>query len=298
MRISSHQLYLTTVSNIQQGTEAFNKYSVQLATSERILKPSDDPLGTMTVMNLDTQLKSLEQYKSNMDDIEYTLGQQETQLTSIVDLLISLQGLVTTAADGSMGPDEIVALGQEMSVLFPAMVDLLNATNGSGEYFFSGSETQTMPFQLDASGQYQYMGDDNIRMVAISDDSSVFSNVVGSDIAPNAQFLNDMKDYLALVSSPPATGVGNESRDMLNSIDDFLTTLSGQITRIGGVRSSIELMALGNEDIALFTQGLKDDISEVDVAETYIKMNEAMASYESSLQVYSKISQLSLFSLI
>ncbi|MBU3023136.1 flagellar hook-associated protein FlgL [Aestuariibacter sp. A3R04] len=298
MRVSSHQLYLTTVRNIQQGTEAFNKYSVQLATSERILKPSDDPLGTMTVMNLDTQLKSLEQYKSNMDDVEFTLGQQETQLTSIVDLLISLQGLVTTAADNSMGTDEILALGQEMSVLFPGIVDLLNATNGNGEYFFSGSETQTMPFQLDGAGKYQYMGDDNIRMVATSDDSSVFSNVVGSDIAPNAQFLNDMNDYLAIVASPPATGVGNESRYMLDSIEDFLGTLTGQITRIGGVRSSIELMALGNEDIALFTQGLKDDISEADTAETYIKMNEAMASYESSLQVYSKISQLSLFSLI
>ena len=298
MRISSQQMYLTTINNIHQSTSEFNKYSIQASTSQRILKPSDDPLGTMTVMSLDTELDSLEQYKSNMGDVEYTLGQQETQLSSVNNLLLSLQSLATIAADGSMGEEEIKALGQEMSTLFPGIVDLLNATNGDGQYFFSGSETQTMPFQLDGLGQYQYMGDDIVRMVAVSDDSSVISNVVGSDIAPGAQFLNDMVDYLNLVASPPAAGVGVESRALVDSIDSFLGTLSGEITRIGGVRASLETMTLGNEDIALFTQGLKDDISEADAAETFVKMNEAMASYESSLQVYSRISQLSLFSLI
>lgn len=298
MRISSHQYHINSINNIQRGTELYNKYSVQLATNERIAKPSDDPLGTMMVMTLDTELKSLDQYKSNMEAVDFTLGQQETQLSSIVNLLSSLQSLVTTAADGSMGVDELSALGQEMSILFPGIVDLLNATNGDGQYFFSGSETQTMPFQLDGTGQYQYMGDDNIRQVAVSADSQVVSNILGSDIAPNADFLNDMQDYLALIAAPPAAGLGNESRQLITSIADFLGSTTAEITRIGGIRASLDSIVDGNQDISLFTQSLRDDISEVNYPETYVKMNEAMASYESSLQVYSKISKLSLFSLI
>jgi flagellar hook-associated protein 3 FlgL len=298
MRISTHQFHLNNISNIEHSTGLYNKYSVQLATNERILKPSDDPLGTVMVMTLDNELKLLEQYKSNMGAVDFTMGQQETQLTSIVNLLSSLQSLVTTAADGAMGVDELKALGQEMSVLFPGMVDLLNATNGEGQYYFSGSETNTKPFQLDGAGQYQYMGDDNIRHVTVSANSEVASNIVGSDLAPNATFLNDMQTYLALIAAPPATGLGTESRQMIDNIAGFLGDVSGQITIIGGTRASLDSIVAGNEDIALFTQGLRDDISEVDYPSTYVKMTEAMASYESSLQVYSKISKLSLFSLI
>ncbi len=298
MRVSTNQIHQTTIRNIEQGSSLYNKYSVQLATNERIAKPSEDPLGTVMLMTLDAELSSLDQYQSNMEAVEFTLGQQESQISSIVNLLSSLQSLVTTAADGSMGTEELEALGQEMQVLFPGIVDLLNATDGDGRYYFSGSQTGTMPFQQDAAGNWSYLGDNGIRSVAVSADSTVISNVVGSDIAPNADFLNDMQAYLDLIATPPATGVGDESRDMIDSIAGFLSSVTGELTRIGGVLSSLDTIVEGNEDIALFTQGLRDDISEVDYPSTYVKMNEAMASYESSLKVYSKISELSLFSLI
>ena len=57
-------------------------------------------------------------------------------------------------------------------------------------------------------------------------------------------------------------------------------------------------MALGNEDIALFTETLRDDIKEVDYPEAYVKMNQAMASYESSLKVYSSVTKMTLFSYV
>lgn len=297
MRVSTHQYHLNTLRNIQHGAEQFNEYSVQLATNKRIARPSDDPLGTVMLLTLDSELKALDQYKNNMESVHFTLGQQETQLSSIVTQLFSLQELMTTAADGSMGEAELAALGQEMAVLFPGIVDLLNATDGNGRYFFSGSLTDTKPFEVNGAGQYQYNGDDNVRKVAVSADSQVDANIVGSNLAPNADFLNDMQDYLALIAAPPAAGVGNESRAMLGSISDFLATVTGEVTRIGGVRASLDSIVMGNEDITLFTQGLRDDISEVDYPSTYVKMNEAMASYESTLKVYSSVSKLSLFSM-
>ena len=298
MRVSSHQFHLNSIKNIQSNTENFNEKSIQLATNKRILKPSDDPLGTVMIMNLGSEIKSLEQYKTNMDAVNFSLGQQEVQLSAIVNQIYSLQSLITTAADGSMGESEIKALGQEMSVAFPAIVDLLNATDSDGKYYFSGSKTDEKPFQIDATGNYVYAGDDIVREVAVSDDSSVKNNIVGNDLDPGAGFLNAMQDYLVEVNNPPAGGVGNQSRVMIDKLADFLGTISSQVTTIGSTMASLDSITTSNQDITTFTVNLQDDLSAVDYPEAFISMNESMAAYESSMQVYSTVSQLSLISYI
>lgn len=299
MRVSSHLYQQNIIRTLNQGTVDYNRLSVQLATTQRITKPSDDPLGSVMLLTLDGELSSIKQYQSNMNDVEYTLGQQETQLSSVVNILNSMQEMATTAADGSMGETEITALGQQMGVLFPAIVDLLNTTDGDGRYYFSGSLTNVMPFQKDLSGQYQYQGDSNIRQVAVSSDSKVISNVVGSDIDPGASFLNQMQDYLTLLNTDPGNAtIGDESRNMMDGINSFLQGVTDQLTKIGATRASLESIKQGNDDIAVYTQGLRDDISQVDYAQTYVKLNETVASYESTLKVYNRVSQLSLFSML
>ena len=298
MRVSSHQFHLNSIKNIQSNTENFNEKSIQLATNKRILKPSDDPLGTVMIMNLGSEIKSLEQYKTNMDAVNFSLGQQEVQLSAIVNQIYSLQSLITTAADGSMGESEIKALGQEMSVAFPAIVDLLNATDSDGKYYFSGSKTDEKPFQIDATGNYVYAGDDIVREVAVSDDSSVKNNIVGNNLDPGAGFLNAMQDYLGEVKNPPAGGVGNQARVMIDKLADFLGTISSQVTTIGSTMASLDSITTSNQDITTFTVNLQDDLSAVDYPEAFISMNESMAAYESSMQVYSTVSKLSLFSYI
>jgi flagellar hook-associated protein 3 FlgL len=298
MRVSSNQYHLTTIRNIQQSTAEYSKLSTQLATNQRIQNPSDDPLGSVMMLTLNSELTKLEQYKSNMNAVHFNLGQQETQLSSIVNTLYSIQEIVTTAADGTMGQAELEAFSQELAVLMPGIVDLLNAKDGNGNYYFSGSLTDVKPFERDGAGVYQYNGDSRVRQIAVSDNSSVPGNIVGSALDPGVNFLNEMQTYLDLISTAPAGGVGDESRDMLGHISSFLATVSGEITRIGGTLASLDDMALGNEDIALFTETLRDDIKEVDYPEAYVKMNQAMASYESSLKVYSSVSRLTLFSYV
>jgi flagellar hook-associated protein 3 FlgL len=296
MRVSTHQYHLNMLRNIEQSTAQYNQHSVSLASGKRIQRPSDDPLGTVMLMTLNSELTALEQYQSNMDAVHYKLGQQETQLSGIVNILYSIQELITKSADGSMGDVEHQALGHEMSVLFPAIVDLLNAKDANGQYYFSGSLTDTIPFQLDGLGNFQYLGDNLVRDVKVSENARVTSNILGSDLAPNADFLNQMKDYLALFSPVPDPSIGDESRNMIGNLNNFLASVTGEITRIGAIRSGLDEVALGSEEIAMFTGNLRDDISATDYAATYMKMNQALASYESSLQVYASVTRLSLFS--
>lgn len=296
MRVSSSQYHDTAIRNIQISSQKYSQLSVQMATNERITKPSDDPLGSVLVLRLDSELTSLEQYGKNMELVTYTLSQQETQLSSINNLLLSVQSLVTAAADGSYGEDELKAMANELAVLMPGIADLLNAKDGNGNYLFAGSEIDQQPFVKDGTGQYIYQGDALVRKVAVSSNTLVDANIVGSDLVPGATFLNDLQDYVALLQAPPAGGAGNESRAMLDKLSTMLGNTTSAITKIGGIVSSLETLEFTNTDIALFTENLRDDLTAVHYPSAYIEMNNALASYESTLKVYSSVSQLSLFS--
>ncbi|HJS14165.1 flagellar hook-associated protein FlgL [Rheinheimera sp.] len=298
MRISSSQYHDTAIRNIQTSSQKYSQLSVQMATNQRITKPSDDPLGSVLVLRLDSELTSLEQYGKNMELVTYTLSQQETQLSSINNLLLSVQSLVTAAADASYGEDELKAMANELAVLMPGIADLLNAKDGDGNYLFAGSEIDQQPFVKDAAGQYIYQGDALVRKVAVSSNTLVDANIVGSDLVPGATFLNDLQDYVALLQAPPAGGVGNESRAMLDKLSTVLGDTTSAITKIGGIVSSLESLEFTNTDIALFTENLRDDLTAVHYPSAYIEMNNALASYESTLKVYSSVSQLSLFNKI
>lgn len=298
MRVSSSQYHDTAIRNIQISSQKYSQLSVQMATNERITKPSDDPLGSVLVLRLDSELTSLEQYGKNMELVTYTLSQQETQLSSINNLLLSVQSLVTAAADGSYGEDELKAMANELAVLMPGIADLLNAKDGNGNYLFAGSEIDQQPFVKDGTGQYIYQGDALVRKVAVSSNTLVDANIVGSDLVPGATFLNDLQDYVALLQAPPAGGAGNESRAMLDKLSTMLGNTTSAITKIGGIVSSLESLEFTNTDIALFTENLRNDLTAVHYPSAYIEMNNALASYESTLKVYSSVSQLSLFSQI
>jgi flagellar hook-associated protein 3 FlgL len=295
MRVSSSQYHDTAIRNIQTSSQKYSQLSVQMATNERITKPSDDPLGSVLVLRLNSELTSLEQYGENMKLVTYSLSQQETQLSSINNLLLSVQQLVTAAADASYGTDELKAMSNELAVLMPGIADLLNAKDGNGNYLFAGSEIDQQPFIKDVSGQYIYQGDSMVRKVAVSSNTLVDANIVGSDLVPGADFLNELQDYVALLQAPPAAGAGNESRVLLDKISAVLGNTTAAMTKVGGIVSSMESLEFTNSEISLFTENLRDDLTAVHYPSAYIEMNNALASYESTLKVYSSVSQLSLF---
>ncbi|WP_334021388.1 flagellar hook-associated protein FlgL [Alteromonas sp. S015] len=299
MRVSSDFFHQTTIRNIQRSSVEYSDLSVQMASGKRIQRPSDDPLGKVSLMTLESQLRDLEQYERNIESVNFELSQQESQLTGIMDQLFSVQGLVIQAADGSSGPSEIQAYAQELSALESNIVSFLNSRDGSGHAYFGGSELDTEPFLLDtATNTYLYQGDNHVRQVSVANNAFAPSNITGQSLDPGATFLNAMRQYVTDISDPATTNVDVLSQNMIAVISDFSAKVNQGLTEIGSTMSSLETLDKSNRDIREFTQGLSDDINAVDYPEAYIKVNETLASYESTMRVYSSVTELSLFSLI
>lgn len=299
MRVSSDFFHQTTVRNIQSSSVRYSELSVQMASGERIQRPSDDPLGKVSVMTLDAQLRDLEQYQRNIDSVNFSLSQQESQLTAVMDQLFAVQGLIIQTANGASGETEIAAYAQDLVALEGNIVSFLNARDGNGHAYFGGSEINDTPFQLDtATNTYTYQGDDHVREVAVANSATAASNITGETLDSGATFLTSMRQFIEQIRNPATTNASQLAQGMIAVVNDFSARINQGITEIGSTMSSLETLEMSNSDIKEFTQGLRDDINAVDYPEAYIEVNETLASYESTMRVYSSVTELSLFSLI
>ena len=89
---------------------------------------------------------------------------------------------VQQAINGTNDASERNALASELTELQKQMVDLMNTKDASGQYIFSGNQTQTQPFVLDGNGQYQYAGDAGQRSIQVSPTITIAANDSGLEL--------------------------------------------------------------------------------------------------------------------
>lgn len=89
----------------------------QLSSGIKNLLPSDDPAAVVRVRDLDESIATIDQYQRNADAAESRLTQEETALTSIMDLLQRVRELNVQGNNISIaGPDVTAALGLDDAI--------------------------------------------------------------------------------------------------------------------------------------------------------------------------------------
>jgi flagellar hook-associated protein 3 FlgL len=143
----------------------------QLATGKRVNQPSDDPVASAQILQLDDELSRLAQYKKNINGAENSLMLEETQLEAVTSLLARVRELTIQAGDGALSVSERRGISAEVRTRLDELLALANTRSTSGEYIFGGYRGEQAPFVASGSG-YAYRGDNGQRMLQIS--SSIY----------------------------------------------------------------------------------------------------------------------------
>ncbi len=185
MRISSTQIFT-------QGIEAFNqqqsKLSIlqkQISSGVRITKPSDDPVASARILELEQTVSLIEQYNSNASLAENRLRLEETTLNAIENNYYRIKELSIQANSGSNDGTSLQAIRAEIEERFDELLNLSNTQDNSGNYLFAGSRNQNEAFTLTHSGAMRhvvYNGDQAYRQFQISQTRQIRSDDNGIDI--------------------------------------------------------------------------------------------------------------------
>src|SRR5690554_3347397 len=182
MRIStvvSHQLGVNAMTS--QKARVLETMQ-QLASGKRALTPADDPLATAQAVNV-AQTASLNQrYADNREVARQNLYLQDQSLTTISNALQQISTRLVEAGNGVYSDADRAAVAGVLREMRDTVLGHANATDGNGQYLYSGNKGGNQPFVQESDGTVNYHGDAGRRMVQVAQTRQMASADSGADV--------------------------------------------------------------------------------------------------------------------
>ena len=207
MRISSIQAFNNGVNGLGRNYSNVIRTQEQISSGNRILTPADDPVASVRLLQLEQQQAILGQYKENLTAAKNSLTQEETTITSVVNVLQRIRELAVQAGGGALSGNDRRSIAKELSEREGELLNLMNSRNARGEYLFSGFLGKTEPFLRNPDGTYSYQGDEGQRSLQVAGSSNVAINDNGKrlfeDVANANRIINGLGVNNAALPTPP-----------------------------------------------------------------------------------------------
>lgn len=140
MRVTQSMLSNTMLRNLNSSYTRMATLQEQISTGSKLLRPSDDPVGTTKAMSYRTQLAQNEQYDKNLDTATKWLDTTDTALGTLGSAMTRVQELITQAANDTNQTEDRDKILTEIKQLREEVKDIANTKVGD-TYIFSGTRT-------------------------------------------------------------------------------------------------------------------------------------------------------------
>ena len=313
-RVSNNQMTNQILRNVQSQLNLQDRLFQQISSGKQVQKPSDNPIATGKIMNVNGQLQRNTEYQNTINMGNVWTNVTTTALSSAVDAWRRVEELTVSAADGTKSAGDLKAIGEELDQLLQHLVQVSNSEN-AGSYIFGGSKTKTPPFTANInastgriSGVF-YDGNVESRDMRSSQDSQVSVNVLGSsggDPSKKGVFIDDSSGVNAFTSlielrdkllNNDFIGISG-SGGYLEQIQKASRSLTSAQVRVGGAQETLNL------DLNRLTQESSDlesflsKVEDVDVAKAIMQLNNVQNVYEAALAAGGRVMQTTLLKYI
>ncbi len=182
MRVSTQQLFGRGIESINDVNAQLQKTQLQISTGKKVVNPSDDPVASTRILQLNQELELNAQYQRNIELVENGLKLEDDLLGSINDVVQRIRELTINAGNGSLNSDDLRFISAEIGERLEQLAGMMNSQDASGEYVFGGFQGKTAPFQQNESGSYVYKGDEGRRFVQIEASVNIAATENGKSI--------------------------------------------------------------------------------------------------------------------
>lgn len=211
-RISTLQIFQSGISTILERQAELSRTQQELSTGRRILSPSDDPAGAIRVLDIQEDLRQIDQYQRNASTAEGQLAQEDSTLSAVNQVLQRVRELSLQANNATIGSEGREAIAVELDSRLEELVSLANTRDANDEFIFAGFQARSAPFSQ-SGGVVTYNGDDGQRFLDISAGAQVAVRDSGSQVFLAVPAGNGSFDFsvsgnsgTAVVSSASADG--------------------------------------------------------------------------------------------
>lgn len=299
MRISSLYHSSAMLHQMNQNGARLSKLMEQMATQKRVNVPSDDPVASSRLIQLNREQSALEQYQSNITRLSGSMSTQEAHITALSDQLQALSDKLLAASNDTHSDKDMQGFGNEISQMLESLVSVMNAKNEEGQYLFSGTKTDTQPVVWNAtSGQYEYRGNEGTRSANVANGVAIEENVTVagafSDAGNNLSMLNLLKNVSEQLSTP-GSNYQADLKQLLGDVRTASDNVAAIFTDLGGKQNRLTLLSDAHSDVKIAHEHVIKDLSALDAATTYVNIQMFSQAVQASNKSFMMIGQLSLF---
>jgi flagellar hook-associated protein 3 FlgL len=300
MRIATTQYQSTMNQSLQLNQTRLSRITQQMASGQRIMVPSDDPVDSVRLSRLQREESAVSQYRANIAAVKVRLSKNEGYLTNMVNDMMSGRDLLVWASDGSNTPADLAAMITPLQALRESLFYSANTVDQEGRYVFSGTLTATAPIAYNAAAapgaRYSYVGNTNPQNVVVGNG---INQVANENVKGLEQLLNQIDQTIATLS----TGTANANNPAVRSVlagnltgfDTALDLISGKIAVLGGSQNILSTLDANHANVSLSNQLAITDIGQLDMGKAAVDLNGYSTALQATYKAYSRIGELSLF---
>lgn len=286
MRITSYDKYNLSQNRLSQLQQYSNDLQVQITTGKAFQKISQSPVQANVSLLVDSGIKQIDQFSSNLQDLQGYVQTAESYLgTGVEDFQRGLE-LATKASSGTYNADDRKSFELEVENLIEHMVGLGNSKY-LGKYLFSGQSSSTQALSYDGTS-VTYNGSDNVNSIRISSSMDLKTSVTAKDAFQGTiESLISLRDAIKTGDSSTISGA-------MDGLEKSGETLINYQSEMGVRMNTVKLVSDAYDKNKLELQTRKSKAEDIDMSEAITKFMTAQQLYQGSVSATLKMYQSSL----
>ncbi|MEA5114689.1 MAG: flagellar hook-associated protein FlgL [Geobacteraceae bacterium] len=292
MRITSGMTANNALYYLQKESSRLNLLNEQVASGLVINRPSDDPISTRQILDMNSDIKSGDQYLSNITKSNMWLSTTDTALQGMAGFISQAKKLAGTITSGSSDQTVRDNAVSQLTELKKQLVDMGNTQLGD-QYIFAGFDNNSPPFSV-ASNVYNGTSDD--ISVGISNNSTVAMNITGDDLLKgtgsygSVDILSTLDNLVTAITNNNPTDIQAAAAQLDESSDQITNARSDVASKMTRLKSAKTMITQNQNTLS----NIVSDMQNVDYTKAAVELNQQQTAYEAALSTTAKIMQMSL----
>lgn len=307
MRVSSNMMNTTMYSAMVKSNVNYYETAAKMATGDRMLRPSDDPMAARAIQDLRHSENQINSYMDNLEKIESVFLSADSVLMQMNSICDRVTEIAINIGSGTCSQEELQAYGAELEELNEALAMQFNETSSTGYYMFGGNITDQPPLvevtdPVTGETSWVYKGDNGTRPVPVGEGTTVdvalspFDHLFGS----GNDIFNTIDDTVEVLGDPNSTPeqIAQASNDLLAATGEFQDAINMQLAELGGRMNMVDHTQLSHTDVLMFNQQLQSQFGDLDYAQAAMDLTESAVALQAVQRTYLDMSQMNLFQMM
>lgn len=225
MRITEKMISTNYMASLNNSLSEVNRLNERVTSGRKYQKGSEDPASALKAYQVRSNLSRIDLYQNNVEEVKGILSETETAYTQLSSILSDVNEQILQGSSDTNSEDRQTFA--DVLKNYQSQVFSVANASFSSKYVFGGSDLDTIPFSIDASGKLLYHGLD------VNDDTLFDSEEIYYDIGMGLKTDgsgNIVKGTALNIASPGSEllGVGTDTDGLSNNLYNLL----GQVAEL------------------------------------------------------------------